>query len=77
MRENRDGSRQLNISMPIDEVYDQKYISIQCGGGKLLVEGKRGDDHFTRTFYVPGDIDPDKLDAKLNNGVLTITGPIP
>ncbi|KAM7536208.1 hypothetical protein Aperf_G00000097672 [Anoplocephala perfoliata] len=77
VREGRDGTRHLNVSMPIDDVYDQKDISIQCGGGRLVVEGNNGDDHFTRAFYVPEDVDPEKLEAKLKNGVLTITGPIP
>nr|CDS33704.1 major egg antigen [Hymenolepis microstoma] len=77
VRENQDGSRELNISLPVEDIYDQKDISIQCDGRKLYVEGDKGDDHFTRTFYIPEDTDLRKINAKLYNGVLTITGPVP
>ncbi|KAM3187207.1 hypothetical protein ACTXT7_002760 [Hymenolepis weldensis] len=77
VREKRDGKRELNISLPVEDIYDQKDIRIRCGGGKLYVEGDNGENKFTRTFYIPEDTDADKINAKLNNGVLTITGPIP
>ncbi|KAH9284718.1 Major egg antigen [Echinococcus granulosus] len=77
VREDQNGLRSLHITLPIDGIYEGNHLHIQCSGGKLVVEGERDDSYFSRSFHVPSDIDPESLDAKLCNGVLTITGPIP
>lgn len=36
---------------------------------------ERGQGRFSRTLTLPWDIDPDKVEARLSNGVLTVTLP--
>uniref|UniRef100_A0A5K3EJA5 SHSP domain-containing protein n=1 Tax=Mesocestoides corti TaxID=53468 RepID=A0A5K3EJA5_MESCO len=75
--EHHDGSRSLNITMPIDDIYSEEDLHVRLRGGHLIVEGERGDNRFSRSFPVPRHVDTGKLDAKLCNGVVTINGPVP
>jgi HSP20 family protein len=69
----------------------EKDIDVKLAGGMLTIKGekseekeeKRHDYHvserrygsFQRSFTVPEDVDPDKLEAAFRNGVLTVTMP--
>ncbi len=65
-------------------------INIKVQGNYLEITGERKSDapkgykahrverdtsHFTRNFTLPADIDPDKVEASLKNGILTLTLP--
>ncbi|KAL5966432.1 Major egg antigen [Taenia solium] len=77
IKEDQNGLRSLHITLPIDKIYEEGHLHIRCGGGRLVVEGEKDDSYFSRSFPVPTDVEPERLDAKLRNGVLTISGPIP
>ncbi|VDM34394.1 unnamed protein product [Hydatigera taeniaeformis] len=76
VKEDQNGLRSLHITLPIDEIYEENHLHIRCGGGRLVVEGEKDDSYFSRSFPVPSDVDPESLNAKLYDGILTISGPI-
>ena len=39
---------------------------------RLTTAGERGRGSFVRTFGLPFQVDPDKVDAKLKEGILTL-----
>ncbi len=70
---------------------EEKDLDITCSGKRLTISGKREAEHedetdnyyvcersygsFTRSFTVPEGIDTDHIQAKLNNGVLSLLVP--
>lgn len=57
-------------------------LSVEYEEGALRIEGKRkpffdeGEGaKFSRVFRLPKSVDPEKIEAKLENGVLTVTLP--
>jgi HSP20 family protein len=69
----------------------EKDIEVKLAGGMLTIKGEKSEEKeektkdvhvserrygsFQRSFAVPEDIDADKLDASVKNGVLTVTMP--
>lgn len=68
-----------------------KDIDVKLAGGMLTIKGEKREEKeeknkdyhvserrygaFQRSFTVPEDVDPDKLEASFRNGVLTVTMP--
>ena len=71
--------------------FNKKHIEISVEKGILTVTGERNEDQaensvryltrqltygkFKRAFYVPEDVDDEKINASLDNGILSITLP--
>jgi|SRR5579872_710066 len=69
--------------------YDPKDISVEVNGNVVTVSGKHSESaekkdakyhrreirkgSFTRTIALPQDIDPNDVDAKISQGILTLT----
>jgi HSP20 family protein len=51
---------------------DEKDVDITYERGTLFVSGRRGERQYQLTAYVGEDIDPDKIEAQLDKGVLTL-----
>jgi HSP20 family molecular chaperone IbpA len=74
-------SNDINYHSNVVEVavpgYTDKDISIHLENGYLTVKGERKTEHSTSTinksFSIPNDCDPEKVEAKLENGMLTLT----
>jgi len=48
-------------------------ISVTLENGVLQVSGKAEKRSFTRSFVLPDEIDADNIEAKVENGLLTLT----
>jgi HSP20 family protein len=71
--------------------FEEKDVDVSLSGDRLTIKGhseseeekKEGDYHFSerrvgdvsRMLTLPCEIDPEKVDAKMKNGVLTVTLP--
>jgi HSP20 family protein len=71
--------------------YDEKDIEVKLSNGGLTIKGKMEEEKkeeeknyylherhvgaFERTFHVPEDVDPDKIEARFKKGVLTVSLP--
>ena len=53
--------------------YRPEDINITLENGVLQVSGKTEKRSFTRSFVLPDEIDADNIDAKVENGLLTLT----
>ncbi len=83
-----DNSYELNIALP---GIAKKDIKIELNNGELVVSGERKNQReenseryhlseisygkFTRRFYLPDNIDSDKIDAKVEDGILHLVVP--
>lgn len=81
----KDGRYMLDVSVP---GYDPKDIAIEVNGNVLTVSGSHTESEekkgakfhrreirtgsFRRSVSLPQDIDPEKVDATINKGVLTV-----
>ena len=70
---------------------DEKSIEVKCSGDVLTIKGEKRDEKeeneegcylserrfgsIQRSFRMPQNVDPEKIDAKFKNGVLTLTLP--
>lgn len=79
-----------NISMEIPGI-DPKNVEISLRDNQLEIKGEKKEEkeqkdknyfysersygNFYRTFSIPSDADPDKIEAKFNNGVVNIILP--
>jgi len=82
----KDGKYVLDVAVP---GYESKDVNVEVNGSTVTVSGwhKETDDKksarfhrrefrtgsFTRSVTLPQDLDPDKVQAELKKGVLTIT----
>jgi len=82
----KDGRYMLDVAVP---GYEPKDVNIEVNGNAVTISGthtesdeKKGarfhrreirSGSFRRTVSLPQDIDPDKVDATINKGVLTLT----
>jgi len=53
--------------------YRPDNINVTLENGVLQVTGKTEKRSFTRSFVLPDDIDENKIDAKVEHGLLTLT----
>ena len=83
----KEGKYNIEVDVP---GFDKKDISIECKDGYLTVTAKRESKEdnntknyirkersygeYSRSFYL-GDVNPDLINAKFNNGTLCITVP--
>lgn len=69
------GVKEEDVEISVDDM-----LTI-AGEKKSVIESGKGDQHrserifgrFSRSIALPFDIDPDKVDARFENGVLTLT----
>jgi HSP20 family protein len=70
---------------------DEQSIDVKCTGDLLTIKGEKKDEReeheggyylserrfgsFQRSFRIPDNVDPQKIDATFKNGVLTLTLP--
>lgn len=74
-------SSPVNVEYKDDHVYvsadmpgvDVKDLDLTYENGTLSVSGKRGDQVYRFAVDIGNDIDPDKIEAQLDKGVLTIS----
>jgi len=55
--------------------FNKKSIDISVDSETLTIEGKTDDDSFTKRFSVDNKFDFDSIDAKVVDGLLTLTLP--
>ncbi|MEQ9424417.1 MAG: Hsp20/alpha crystallin family protein [Cyclobacteriaceae bacterium] len=65
---------QFTIDIGVFGMTKENY-SIQILNNSLLVEAKKGEDFFARTFTIPEWVNNDEIVAKTENGMLTIVLP--
>jgi len=53
--------------------YKQSHLDVELEGDVLTVRAKREGAEFERAVKIPQDVDADKVEAKLEDGILTIT----
>ena len=84
----KDKSFEITAELP---GMDQKNIEIKLSNGSLIIKGEKKEDKeekrkgyylterhygsFQRVFNLPKGVDPQKIDASFNNGVLSISLP--
>jgi HSP20 family protein len=56
--------------------YKPEEIDVNLEDSLLTVSGKNEKRSFTRTFSLPEDIDVDRIHAKVEHGMLTLTLPL-
>ena len=83
----KEGNYNIEVDVP---GFDKKDISVECKNGYLTVTAKRESNEesndknyirkersygeYSRSFYL-GDVNPDLINARFNNGTLCITVP--
>jgi len=55
--------------------FNKKSIDISVDSETLTIEGKTDDDSFTKRYSVDNKFDFDSIDAKVSDGLLTLTLP--
>ena len=55
--------------------FNKKSIDISVDSETLIIEGKTDDDSFTKRFSVDNKFDFDSIDAKVSDGLLTLSLP--
>ena len=55
--------------------FNKKSIDISVDSEHLTVEGKTDDDSFTKRYSIDSKFDFDSIDAKVTDGLLTLTLP--
>ena len=55
--------------------FNKKSIDISVDSETLIIEGKTDDDSFTRRYSVDNKFDFDLIDAKVSDGLLTLSLP--
>ena len=55
--------------------FNKKSIDISVDSEHLTIEGKTDDDSFTKRYTIDNKFDFDSIDAKVNDGLLTLTLP--
>ena len=55
--------------------FNKKSIDISVDSDYLVIEGKTDDDSFTKRYSIDNKFDFDSIDAKVNDGLLTLTLP--
>ena len=55
--------------------FNKKSIDISVDSETLTIEGKTDDDSFTKRFSVDNKFDFDSIDAKVSDGLLTLSLP--
>ena len=55
--------------------FNKKSIDISVDSETLTIEGKTDDDSFTKRYSVDNKFDFDSIDAKVSDGVLTLSLP--
>jgi len=55
--------------------FNKKSIDISVDSETLTIEGKTEDDSFTKRFSIDNKFDFDSIDAKVSDGLLTLTLP--
>jgi HSP20 family protein len=68
-------SDQLNISIEQDVLAIHGEAKAEAGNGMRRIWQERGPGTFTRRLALPVPVDADKIQAELENGVLTLTLP--
>ena len=55
--------------------FNKKSIDISIDSEHLIIEGKTDDDSFTKRYSIDNKFDFDSIDAKVADGLLTLTLP--
>jgi len=55
--------------------FNKKSIDISVDSEHLIIEGKTDDDSFTKRYSIDNKFDFDSIDAKVIDGLLTLTLP--
>ena len=55
--------------------FNKKSIDISVDSETLIIEGKTDDDSFTKRYSVDNKFDFDSIDAKVSDGLLTLSLP--
>ena len=55
--------------------FNKKSIDISIDSEHLIIEGKTDDDSFTKRYSIDNKFDFDLIDAKVSDGLLTLTLP--
>ena len=55
--------------------FNKKSIDISVDSEHLTIEGKTDDDSFTKRYSIDSKFDFDSIDAKVDDGLLTLTLP--
>ena len=55
--------------------FNKKSIDISVDSEHLTIEGKTDDDSFTKRYAIDNKFDFDSIDAKVSDGLLTLTLP--
>ena len=55
--------------------FNKKSIDISVDSEHLIIEGKTDDDSFTKRYAIDNKFDFDSIDAKVADGLLTLTLP--
>ena len=67
-----DDGATIKLKVP---VFNKKSIDISVDSETLTIEGKTDDDSFTKRYSVDNKFDFDSIDAKVIDGLLTLTLP--
>ena len=51
-------------------------ISVSVERNRLKVAGKRGERSFSRSWYIPAEVDAERIESSLADGVLSIRMPL-
>ena len=68
---NDDGAT-IKLKVP---VFNKKSIDVSVDSETLTIEGKTDDDSFTKRYAIDSKFDFDSIDAKVIDGLLTLTLP--
>ena len=71
IKHNEDGAT-LKLNVP---GFNKKSIDISVDSETLTIEGKTDDDSFTKRYSVDNKFDFDSIDAKVSDGLLTLSLP--
>lgn len=68
----------LHLEVPIESTFHAEDLSVKIDGNRLIVSGKQrgGYDEFTRSFDIPGSVDPLSVTAQLHGTTLIIEAPL-
>lgn len=70
--EYNDNALTLSLEIP---GFKQSEVSVEVRNGFIVIKAKNDKQSLSESFSINSDIDIDKIEAKLENGILTLTLP--
>ena len=70
----KEEEKQFIVDVEIPRM-DDKDVKVSVSKDVLTIEGERKNRSFVRSFTLPTSVDPEKIEASLDRGILTVKVP--